>query len=255
MPSLNTKQKLFLAATGVVIILFQLYKFAENGIEGTGWVLSLVAASLLILPALSIQRIKPAAIQGQKINEERAKAVLSPDSNAQALYKSVLLNASELNRSIVSWLNLPPLKSKELSHINEPMLNQWKQYSIAYSACLMIASQIKKDMSFAKTDEFLVIYGQSIKAMAELALKNAAIMGVENLLTKAKAETQAKKDMSEAEDALLNFIDSVSAKLPNPDAALLNYLTERIGVSEEAKEGFKAQLKSFTKTTMIEFSK
>lgn len=54
MPSLNKAQKLLLAAAGIAILWIQFLKFSDYGLEGTGWVIALLVATLLILPSLTL---------------------------------------------------------------------------------------------------------------------------------------------------------------------------------------------------------
>jgi hypothetical protein len=64
MKNLNTYQKIALAIAGVFILLIQLMKFLDEGIQGASWIFSFSISALLFVPLLSdvdriFKRIKP----------------------------------------------------------------------------------------------------------------------------------------------------------------------------------------------------
>ena len=259
MPQLNKVQKLFLAAVGLAILLFQFYKFSEDGIEGGGWVLAMVAAALLLLPALSLipqrDRIPTQQATAQKPKAVEAAALLDPNGRTQMLYRAAAAKADELAGSVTASMSLPDLGQTDLGALGADMKHQWLQYCIPYSACLLFASQISKDMYFAKSATFTVIYGQCVKRMVQVSKDLSGRMGVPEKFSQAGAEAWAKKDFGEAEEALLYFMDSVGAKVAEPDSKLLEYLATKIGVPASLRAQFSEKLRVFTRQTLTEFRK
>lgn len=255
MPTLNKPQKLFLALVGVLILVFQFYKFSEDGIEGVGWVISMAVAALLIVPALSISwRREAGGTTTPARNPSDLKAMLQPTSRAQVLYREVLARAEELADSVPKWMGLPSINLPGLPS-PETLRSHWLQYSIPYCACLMFAGQIRRDMNFNKSGEFVVIYGQCVQRMIAVAKEIASTIGAGDKFNEVRAEEVAKKDIGEAEDALLRFIDDASAKKTNPDSHLLEYFSSKIGVPESAKPRFQEHLRIYTKQRMTEFAR
>lgn len=259
MPQLNKAQKLFLAAIGLAIFFFQFYKFSEDGIEGIGWVLALVAAALFLLPALSLipQRVhsSPRPLTTQKPKTEDAAALLDPKGRTQSLYRAAAAKADELVESVTTWMSLPDLESTDLAALGSDMKQQWLQYCIPYSACLLFASQISKDMYFAKSATFNVVYGQSVKRMVQVSKGLAVRMGVSDKFNETDAQAWAQKDFGEAEAALLYFMDSVGGKVSEPDSKLMEYLACKLGVPASLKAKFSEKLRAFTRQTFTEFRK
>ena len=83
---LNKHQRILLAVVGVVILLIQLYKFNEDGIEGSGWILALLVASVLILPSLSL--IKTTSTVEQK-NKEKFQTFINQSHRVQVAFKRI----------------------------------------------------------------------------------------------------------------------------------------------------------------------
>ncbi|MDE1971157.1 MAG: hypothetical protein KGI50_06325 [Patescibacteria group bacterium] len=54
MPQLTNSQKIFLAAVGTLIAIFQIYRFIHEGLEGTGWSITLAIATMLLVPAVPL---------------------------------------------------------------------------------------------------------------------------------------------------------------------------------------------------------
>lgn len=109
MPSLNTPQRIFLATIGVAIILFQLYRFADDGIEGTGWVFAFLVAALLLLPAVGLLS-KPKVLHSLPMKPNSSEERLS---RAKQRIENLVSRATE--RAAVLHRRLPILLTSPIA--------------------------------------------------------------------------------------------------------------------------------------------
>jgi hypothetical protein len=99
--------------------------------------------------------------------------LLAPNGRAQNLYNGVRKKAEELRDQIKPMMGLPPMDLPQFQKIEQGMQIEWLRTCIPYAANLMFLAQIRKDISFAKTNEFAVMYGQSVLLMATLEKEQA----------------------------------------------------------------------------------
>ena len=180
--------------------------------------------------------------------------LLAPNSRAQILYNGVRKKAEELRDQIKPMMGLPPMDLPQFQKIEQGMQIEWLRTCIPYAANLMFLSQIKKNISFAKTNEFAMMYGQSVLLMASLEKEQAAHMGFMDKFDQKKAEASAQKDFGEMEDALLFYIDNFK-KVPFPDTKLLDLLMAKIGVPENLRSQLSWKLREFNTKAQEEFSR
>lgn len=179
--------------------------------------------------------------------------LLAPNSRAQKLYNSVRKKAEELRDQIKPMMGLPPMDLPEFQKLDQAMQIEWLRTCIPYAANLMFLAQIRKDIAFAKTNEFAVMYGQSVLLMASLEKEQAAHMGFIENFDQKKAEASAQKDFGEMEDVFLFYIDNFK-KVPFPDSKLLDLLMAKIGVPENLRSQLSWKLREFNAKAQSEFA-
>jgi hypothetical protein len=183
-----------------------------------------------------------------------AAELLAPNSRAQILYNSARKMAEELRNLIRPMMGLPPMDLPQFQGIEQGMQIEWLRACIPYTANLLFISQIKKNIAFAKTNEFVVIYGQSVLHMASLEKEQAAHMGFMDKFEQKKAEASAQKDFREMEDAFLFYIDNFK-KIPFPDTKFIDLLMAKIGVPETLRPQVSWKLREFNSKAQAEFSR
>jgi hypothetical protein len=186
--------------------------------------------------------------------QDNASRLLAPDSRAQILYNAAIKKADELRDQINTMMGLPPMDLPEFQKMNEGMRLQWLSYCVPYATTLIFLSQIKKDAYFFKSDEFTVVYGQSILRIVQLEKALAAHEGFQDKFDQQKSQTSAQKLMGELEGALLYFVDFYK-KVPFPDAKMLDFLATKIGVPEDLHSEFTWKLREFNNRALAEFAK
>lgn len=179
--------------------------------------------------------------------------LLAPNSRAQNLYNGVRKKAEELRDQIKPMMGLPPMDLPEFQKIEQGMQIEWLRTCIPYAANLMFLAQIRKDIAFAKTNEFAVMYGQSVLLMASLEKEQAAHMGFIEKFDQKRAEASAQKDFGEMEDVFLFYIDNFK-KVPFPDTKLLDLLMAKIWVPENLRSQLSWKLREFNAKAQAEFA-
>lgn len=181
-----------------------------------------------------------------------ASNLLAPNSRAQILYTSARKKAEELRNHISPMMGLPSLDTG-FQKMNERIQIHWLSICIPYAVILLFLSQIKKDAYFAKSNEFAVIYGQSVLLMASLQKEQADQFGSLGKFDHKRAETTAQKELGEMEEAMLFYIDFFK-KVPFPDQKLLDLFMAKIGVPDNLKSQFSWRLREFNTKALAEFA-
>ena len=256
MPNLNKPQRILLACVAVLILIFQFYKFIEDGIEGSGWVISLVAAGLLLLPIFGMFSARPALTQTALGSTTEFNSFITRRSRTQTLFKKAKSKSEELQNLIGSWLALPdvPKLVPEFAQIDSLMKDQWLQYCLAYVVSLAAIAEFKRDPGFLDGDEFKILWAQTGKQMLTLAEESATRNGLTDKFNHESAKTWMFRDLNECHAAMNSFINSISTNAVDPDAQLIGYLAKKLGVPDARKQQFSEQARKFTKQTLSEFA-
>lgn len=180
--------------------------------------------------------------------------LLAPNSRSQTLYNNAQKKAEELRNQITSMMGLPPLDVPELQKMNEALQMHWLSICIPYVAILLFLSQLKKNAYFAKSDEFAIIYGQSVFVMALLQKEQAGHMGFLDKFDQKKAEATAQQELGEMEEAMLFYIDFFK-KVPFPDTKLLDLFMAKVGVADNLRPQFSVKLREFNQQALAEFAR
>lgn len=180
--------------------------------------------------------------------------LLASNSRAQILYNGARKKAEELRDLLRPMMGLPPMDLPQFQEMDKAMQIEWLCACIPYTANLLFMSQIKKNISFAKTNEFAVIYGQSVLYMASLRKEQAAHMGFTDKFDLKKAEASAQKDFGEMEDAFLFYIDNFK-KVSFADSRFIDLLMAKIGVPESLRSQVSWKLREFNNSAQTEFAR
>lgn len=139
MPNLNKAQKILLAIFGLGILWIQFSKFSDYGVEGTGWVISLVVAALLILPSLTLLPTKkinsgaPAKITAT-LQEHDCKAEATGLSAEHDSKSKAVADAQEIKELLIAVRRLSPTHSE--SHIRAVGPNLLRRFANPYIAAM-----------------------------------------------------------------------------------------------------------------------
>lgn len=179
--------------------------------------------------------------------------LLDPNCRTQILFNKSKIKAVRL-RDHLNKLQLRP-EVPGFESLLELADSSLLQYCMAYTFCLVFLAEIKKNYKFAQTDEFTVLYDQTVLFIAEMGEEaTAKLRGADKVDKKFIAE-RAKKDMAEAEKALLAYVEATNNKEASPDLKLLDYIISKLMVPESLRKGVEDQLRLFNTLTIAEFGK
>lgn len=253
MPTLNTPQRIFLAAIGAVVILLQLYRFADDGIEGVGWVFSFLVAALLLLPAVGLipwgKQPMPVLTTPTKSEErlDRAK------QRIEALVLRAVERAKILHRRLPILIDLPPLQAAELKNINSLMTDSWLQYCIAFTGCLSIMTEFKKLPQFMSQPDYRVVWQMLVNEIAKAEMQTAVRHGLQDKYDMERSLQWAARDMSEGELAMKKFIDRLAENAADSDMPLIEFLMNKMGAPEQTRAALIHGVRPFVKETLQQF--
>lgn len=256
LPNLNKAQRILLAVAGASIIAFQLYRFAEDGVEGIGWVFAILVGALLLLPAFGSTKIEanmPPSTESSGLttsNDRLTKA----KQRAENLTARAVAEASVLHRRLPILMDLPPLQSPEFKNINALMTDSWLQYCIAYAGCLSLMTEWKNNKSFIKSPDYSVVWQLIVNEMVKADARNAAKHGLHDKFNMEKSLEWAKRDLNEGEVAMKKFVDRLAQSIPEPDSPMVEFLMDKVGASAGMRPSLAIGVQKFTKETLQKFS-
>ncbi|MCW5886732.1 MAG: hypothetical protein KIT07_01240 [Anaerolineales bacterium] len=254
MPSLNTPQRIFLATIGVAIILFQLYRFADDGIEGTGWVFTFLVAALLLLPAVGLLS-KPKALHPLPMKPNSSEERLSrAKQRIENLVSRATERAAVLHRRLPILFDFPPLQAPEFQRINAFMIDSWLQYCIAFTGCLSLMAEYKRNPRFMTQPDYRVVWQMLVNEIAKAEAIMTARHGLHDKFDIERSVQWATRDMNEAELAMKKFIDNLAKSVPEPDAPLIGFLMEKLHAPEQSRQSLSQGIEKFARETLHQFA-
>lgn len=245
---LNKHQRILLAIVGVVILLIQFYKFNEDGIEGSGWILALLVASVLILPSLSLIKTTP---HTEKKSKQNFQAFINQSERIQITFKRIKYKSDELKYLISEHIQLPEIPS--LAGLNESMKEDWGRYCYLYVAVLSVAAEFKKNPNFLSNEYFVIYEAQVVRDVLKSSKQSAIKEGFGDMHDDDRVKTFIINDWNLAKTAMLAFIDNVSANRQQADKPLMDFLFNKMGTPDFYNKSLEKPLRDFTKQTLREF--
>lgn len=253
MPTLNTPQRIFLAVIGAVVIFLQLYRFADDGIEGVGWVFSFLVAALLLLPAVGLipwGRQPISVLTTPTKSEERLNRA---KQKIESLVARSVDRAKVLHRRLPILIDLPPLQAAEFKNINALMTDSWLQYCIAFTGCLSLMTEYKKNPKFMSQPDYGVVWQMLVNEIAKAEMQTAVRHGLQDKYDMEKSLQWATRDMNEGELAMKKFIDRLATNAADPDMSLIEFLMNKMGALEQTRAALIHGVRPFVKETLQQF--
>jgi len=253
MPTLNTPQRIFLAAIGAVVILLQLYRFADDGVEGVGWVFSFLVAALLLLPAVGLIPWRRQPIPILTTPTKSVERINRAKHRIEALVSRSVERAKVLHRRLPILIDLPPLQAAEFKNINSLMTDSWLQYCIAFTGCLSIMTEYKKNPRFMGQPDYRVVWQMLVNEIAKAEMQTAVRHGLQDKYNMESSLQWATRDMSEGELAMKKFIDRLTGNAADPDMPLIEFLMNKMGAPEQTHASLIHGVRPFVKETLQQF--
>lgn len=250
MPAFNLKQRILLAIVAAIILLIQLAKFDQDGIEGSGWIIAMLASGLLLLPLFAPSednKVASSSPSGQEFGDVKGSRV--PDE--------LLLSAID-DVSASLWGKLPEWLlagvSVESASDGSSFYELWRPVSHCYAYALVCATAYKSDLSFFEQ-------GQDGRLGQALAPKIVAVYSQLSVASPSSKpldighlQAEVLKDIIGARHAAVAFMRLLASRDSSPDSPLLDYLANALGVDARLRPKFDVNLRAFTKANLTALS-
>jgi len=246
---LNKHQRILLAIVGVVILLIQLYKFSEDGVEGSGWILALLVASILILPSLSLIKAKSST---ERKNKEKFQTFINQSQSVQVAFKRIKNKSNALKDLVSEHIQFPDIPT--LSAVNETMKEELGRNCYLYVAALSAAAEFKKNPDFLSNENFVVYEAQVVRDVLNSSKQSAIKEGFGDKHDDNRVKALVIKDWNLAKTAMMGFIDNLSAGRQQADTPLMDFLFNKVEMPDMYKKSLETPLRDFTKQTLQEFA-
>jgi hypothetical protein len=245
MPKLNFPQKVFLAIFGLIVLFIQILKFDDYGIEGIGWVFSLVISALLILPILTeVEKIKLLLKPrySNKENKSKFENVVGKNIVSENLLE-LQSDAIDLQKGIANLITIPELNFNLLS-------NTWFQYCLPYTLALNSASKYKKSMSYFSSGDYQTLVNQSVKLICENSYTSLKELGVSSIDTDL-IKKEAIRNIIHIENEVIRQLGN---KNKNSELEMIGFLLEKLGIGGDLKQKVEPFVKEFTNNLIQKYN-
>lgn len=245
---LNKAQKLLLGIAGTLILFFQLYRFAKDGIEGIGWIFSISVGTALLLPAFSL-----ITNNDNEFPNTKRDYTSNTENRIQELFSRSISEAIILHRRLPNLIGLPQFQLNEFSNINSLMTGSWLQYCIAYTGCLSLMAELKINKNFLNSQDYKTTWQLLLNEMVKVDAKNAEEHGLVDKFNPTKSKELAIKDLSQAEAAMKKFIDRLTHRIPGADSPMVDFLMDKVGAPDAIRPNLSLHIQKFTLETLKKF--
>ncbi|OPY84693.1 MAG: hypothetical protein A4E71_02558 [Smithella sp. PtaU1.Bin162] len=251
---LNFAQRLLLTAIAVVILLFQLYKFNENSIEGSGWILSFLVAGLLLLPILSGVNIKKSSANKTSCKECNNPITLHIDREKnQWAVKQIRNRAPGLDTLLRDWMEFKTVEEA----LNKRFDDIFADTSHVFLFMITAIAEGSLDTSFFQSDRFYVLKLQIAELMIEENIKGLRGLMPDKEPNKDLVTKQVINRLNEATKVIDEYIDAILAKSKDPEAPLVEWMLKSLNLdtlaeTEKVKRRIRANLGAYVRSTMRE---
>lgn len=250
-PKLNLPQRILLAAAGVVILAIAIDQMVDYGLEGSGWVVPIVVAVVLMLPLMGIRKEQSVAPKSSPMASNApasSRAGTSEKPSTQMLTAQVQQLAATLASKLPEWVGTPALP--ELEHVNDFIIGSWRVSCQAYCFALVCAVEARKDRHFLNGDREKALALAVLQMMLDGTRELLSRQPVEGLFNRKAALESLTKDLAEASVALRAFITRVATSQPTPDKPLIDYLSRKISITAGRERLFEDRLRGFTQDAL-----
>lgn len=243
-----------MAIAGAVILLFQITKIADDGVEGVGWIFAISVGSALLLPLLQLV----GRTAGKPKQAEPNTIQTSPNgsyipTSVDHLVARASNTASKLHRQLPTLIDFPAFQSEEFEQISEAMHSSWKLHCIAYCGSLSLMAEWKRNPNFVAHAPFREASFALVPLMIEAEKEALKTMGALAEFDQARSHENCLRDVRDSNKAMMLFARQLFAGYPNADAGMLRHFADKINIPPPIRDRFYENMRKFTKTTLAEY--
>lgn len=254
MSPLNTPQRVALAIAGAAILLFQITKIADDGIEGVGWIFAIFVGSALLLPLLHLlgrTEGKPEPVERNTKQESSSESYVP--TPVDRLVARASNTASRLHRQLPTLMDFPAFQSAEFKQIADAMHASWKLHCIAYCGSLSLMAEWKRNRKFVAQPPFNEASLALVPLMIEAEKEALRTMGALAEFDQNRSHENCLRDVRDSNKAMMLSARLLNAGYNNADAGMLGHFADKINIPPPIRDGFYENMRKFNKTTLTEY--
>jgi hypothetical protein len=248
MKNLNIYQKTALAIAALIILIIQLIKFADEGIDGASWILSFAISALLFIPILSDAEDIIGNVKSKyfKKDEKRNAPIVNSKSDVGALFKSLGARAEKLHKFIAEKSAVKTI----------PMFNvisdRWFP-SIA-AAVVLAYGVVRKcdDQDYYESEEFKKLNGMLFNLLMSLGRHQDKLIGG------AQSDDEIMRNsmsiISNARKAADLVFSNLASNLQDVDLPLHKFIQTACGFTDDYYIELHTDVRRHLNGLFVEFS-
>ena len=191
--------------------------------------------------------------------------LFAPLGRTQRLYSAIKIRAWQLCERVRMIQGSTEGKYPGGKIHTEPGAGQLLSSCVAYSTVVMFLAQLTKDTAWAKSNDFLVVYGHTVLLMQVLLTGRQFDKGQFDKLDATELQKMgdngdvkhwsaiAKAELGEMEIAMLHYMDS-RGEIRAPDQQMVDIFLKKVATPEQVKSECYSILRDFMADARAEFA-
>jgi hypothetical protein len=248
MKHLNIYQKTALAIAALIILLIQLIKFSDEGIDGASWILSFAISAILFMPILSDAEDIINSVKSKLIKKDPTGnlPVVNSKSDVSSLFKSLGARAEKLHKFIAEKSAVKTI----------PMFNvisdRWFP-SIAAAVVLTYGVARKcDDQDYYESEEFKKLNGMLFNLLMTLGRHQDQLIG--GTQSDDEIMRHSMSVISDARKAADLVFSNLASNLQDVDLPLHKFIQTACGVTDDYYSELHTDVRRHLNGLFVEFS-
>lgn len=248
MKNLNTYQKVALATAGAIILLIQLIKFADDGIDGASWILSFAISALLFLPILSDVEVIVNKLKSEYVRSDELKnnSDASDVNLVGELFKELGAKAEKLHTLIADKGRVETIPFFNV------ISDRWYP-SIAAIVVLTYGAAKKCDNAdYYNTDEFKKLNGMLFNLLMSIAKHQDKLIG--GAKTDDSLMRSSMGIVSNARKSVDLMFENISANKVDAEKPVHAFIQAACGFTDEYYKEIEGDVKRHINSLFVAYS-
>ena len=248
MKNLNTYQKTALALAGAIILLIQLIKFSDEGIEGASWILSFAISALLFIPILSdadsiLNSIKSSFVRADDVAAITNNAI---SNETGELFKVLGARAEKLHKFIAEKGTVDTVPFFNV------ITDRWYPSIVAIVVLTYGVARKFDNTNYYESEEFKKLNGMLFNLIMSISKHQDKLVGGNQ--TEDALMRQSMESISGAKKAVDMMFSNIVNKHPYADLPVHKYIQSACGFTDEHYEKLVGSVTRHLNSLFIEFS-
>lgn len=249
MKNLNTYQKVALAVAGAIILLIQLIKFSDEGIEGASWILSFAISALLFIPILSdadsiVNSIKSSFVRADDVAAITNKAI---SNETGELFKVLGARAEKLHKFIAEKGAVDTVPFFNV------ITDRWYPSIVAILVLTYGVARKLDNSNYYDTEEFKKLNGMLFNLIMSISKHQDKLVGGNQSEDALMRHSMGL--ISDARKSVDMMFNNIVSKHPNADLPVHKYIQTACGFTDEYYAELGGTVTRHLNSLFIEFSR